>query len=1185
MKALFKNPVLNLLSSVKLGAVLMVIVAIGSTAGTFIESYMSPSALFFFLLPMPCESFMEMIQSSVGGREAAYGTVYAATWFEVVMALMIVNLTLSFIKRAPYKLHQIGFATIHFAMIVILISAGITRFMGYEGSMPIREGATTDYIYTVKTYASVASRTQEASFPVNAFKRGNPNRWSKVVVDGETFDLGVVEFWPRFTQVYREGEGGPAGFQFRTSEDGEIVSKVMRAGERINIGDSPATLFTHGFSGEMSGTPYGDLRVRHEGEICSIPVFNPDGVVHTCGSLSLEIIEFNGSYTASGNKEADDELKNPMIRVKINDGRGREGERILFAHHPDFSMSHNGGEDLFGDLDMVYTVKTGVEFNHLGDRVQARASFPIETMNMETDERGMVAAGEIFELKEKTLYVNEGWSFNFFPMRIMKSVVLAPAESEDPKAPAAARMVLRDGEGHEASAICVQHSRGESVQLNGKSYRLNYGSIKLYLDYSLTLDDFVLNTYPGSDNPATYESYVTLNDPEKGIQNEKVHIYMNNPLSHRGSKHFQSSYDPDRRGTVLTVNHDPGKIPTYIGYTLISLGFILLLFKNLMKPKTQTQPKTLMSVVLLAALLIVSGVSPALAHNIGEAHSHDHALTDPAPVNGGFVVLSHSARDLASRLVIQDFQGRMKPLDTLAREMTMKVARSTKFQERHPVDMFLNWSSNPQYWWTQDVVGLRHEGLKALIGVAPETKRVSMSSLFDDNGYRLTSLVREAHRTPDRDRSKTQRKLISFDERFNLLYMTFQGSTLRLFPVPGDANNTWLSMADVAGHLTEEQRVLYQTAVTDLTEGLQSGENSRIMRGLEEIHAIQLQYGSEVIPSDASLSAELFYNKSHLFSWSMVPLLGAFVLLHVVFYLNLFRNRMGSIPYRNVFYSLGMLMYMAGLVGILVAYTLRWIASGRAPLSNGHESLLFIALAAVVAGWAFEQVFRIGLSASMSALLTVIILGVSMLSVFDPAIGPLVPVLVSYWLNIHVTVITASYALFGLSFLIGLEIMILILIRHMKKNEAHRATITFSLNVLDKINFWFLVVGIGLLTIGTLLGGVWANESWGRYWGWDPKETWSLITILVASVGLHFRYITGMRNLWLNAWWNWWVLLSVLMTYFGVNFFLAGMHSYGSGDGSCVPLWVHIFNLVMAMLTVVSGVAFFKHRQGTQDPD
>jgi len=1142
VKKLFKNPVLKFLSSVKLGAILMAVVAVGSAFGTIIESF-------------------------YGGRDVAYGLVYAATWFEFVLGFIVLNLILSFFKRMPYRPQRYGFALIHLSMIVILVSAGITRYFGYEGVMPIREGDTVDYIFSNKVHARVILGGQEASFPVPFFQPGEVNHWKTVIFGDKQYELGVTEYWAHFSEVYQEGPGGPAGFQYGVSMDGEITNAIFSAGQRKEIGSVPAHFLTGDFQGQMSVSPFGDLRVHSDGQSCTIPVAMPDGVVHECGDLKIEITEFQASYAVGGSSSADDPMDNPMIRVSITDGGGRSGEKVLFALHPDFSMGHGGGEDPFADLDMLYAVNSGIEFAHNAtDGLRGRASFTISAMNLQTDEATEIAPGEVFTLNEQVLYINESLGFNCVPVSIMDSVVLLPANSENSNAPKAVRLVIRDDAGNEATAICVKNERLQRVTLGDQDLKLAFGPIKLNLDYTVTLDDFVLNTYPGSDNPATYESYVLLNDPGLGISNKRVHIYMNSPLSHRGSKHFQSSYDPDRKGTVLSVNHDPGKIPTYIGYTMITIGFLLSIMQNLLFPKPK---KTRAAAAVLVGMLALGGAGSALAQQNDEHAGHNHA-----PVGGGFTALSDPARELASRLVIQDFQGRMKPMDTLAREMTMKVAKSTKFQKRHPVDMFLNWTASPQQWWDQDVIGVRHGGLKKLLGMPADSKRLSMASLFVGGQYRLIDQVREAHRTPDRERSKVQRKLLTFDERFNLLYMSFQGTTLRMFPVPGDENNTWLDINEVISRLSKEQADQYRSAYTNLMNGLQSGDNGLVMKGLKEIDAIQHQYGASVIPSDRKLNAELIYNKSHIFSYMMIPLLGAFVLLMGVFFWNLMRNRMARVSFRNIFYSVGIALYTIGGVGMIYAYVLRWIASGRAPISNGHESLLFISLAAVATGLISELIFRISLPASLSALLTVIILGVSMLSVFDPAIGPLVPVLVSYWLNIHVTIITASYALFGLAFLLGLMIMGLILQRSFQKDETIRENLTFCLGVLDKINFWILVVGIGLMTVGTLLGGVWANESWGRYWGWDPKETWSLITILVAAVGLHFRYIPRMGNVWVNAWWNWVIFDTVLMTYFGVNYFLVGLHSYGAGSAATVPVWVHVFNGVVLLLIITSGVVF-----------
>jgi len=367
--------------------------------------------------------------------------------------------------------------------------------------------------------------------------------------------------------------------------------------------------------------------------------------------------------------------------------------------------------------------------------------------------------------------------------------------------------------------------------------------------------------------------------------------------------------------------------------------------------------------------------------------------------------------------------------------------------------------------------------------------------------------------------------------------------------------------------LAPEEAARFDQAFNDLAGGVRSGLNDRILAGITETAALQREYGAAVIPSDGRLNAELLYNRGHIFSWAMVPFLGAFVILMVVYVVNLFRNAGSRLSFRNPFYSLGVLLYAAAFGMQVFAYVLRWIASGRAPLSNGHESLLFISIAVSLAGLIFELVFRMGVPAALGGLLTVVVLGVSMLSTFDPAIGPLVPVLVSYWLNIHVTIITSSYGFLGLSFLIGA----LILILYMAKGPG-RENVREAIKTLDNINYHVMVTGLGLLSIGTLLGGVWANESWGRYWGWDAKETWSLVTILVYAIVLHFRFIPKLKSAWLTAALATAAIGSVVMTYFGVNYFLTGLHSYAQGDAAKVPDWVYIFTLIVLALIAVSGL-------------
>ncbi len=1154
VKTFFRNPVVAFFSSLKLGAFLLVVAGIACGRGTFIESF-------------------------YGGRDAAYDQIYAARWFEVLLGLIMLNLLLTFFKRMPYKRRQTGAALIHLSIVVILLASGITRFFGYEGVLPIREGQSTDYYYTVSPHVQVSFGGQTGSYPVRLYRTGDPGLSETVKAGGQAFELGVADYWPHFAETYQVGEDGQPGFWYEMSRNGSLVDDILLKGDRSSIGQVRAWFRHDPFSTTPSQSPFGDIRVRVGGATCTFAVGLPDGSVRKCGGYEFEVTEFQADFKVNGGTSSAGPVTNPMIRVAITAPDGRTGEKVLFAFHPDFSASDQEGEADFSALDIFYTLNRGIEFYHSAESgLQARASFGLQVLGADNTVQQEIPTGEIFAVAEQMLYVNESADFHFNPVTIAASVVLAPTNSDNTDLPGAARVTLRDEQGNEGSAICIKGRPGQNLQVGETAVKLAFGPLVHSLPYSLYLDRFHLETYPGSDNPATFESFVLLTDPEMGIENQKVHIQMNHPLTHRGSKHFQSSYDKDRQGTVLTLNHDPGKLPTYFGYALISLGFVFFILQNLIWPrrKSETGGSGAGDFSVLTGLLLgfiaFGAVGGAVAQEAAAHNSHG---------GGNFLVLTDQERDVASRLLIQDYRGRMKPLDTLAREFVMKVAKKTKFQGQQPVDMYLNWVANTSHWWNEPCVAVRYGGLKEMLGVDASVKHVSPASLFVGNEYRLTALVEKALRTPDRERTKSQRKLLSFDERFNLLYMTFKGTTLRMYPVPGDANNTWLDIQGTLPRLNHDQAQRYNTAYDDLVGGLRTGNHALILQGLRETGAIQQEHGAAVIPSDLKLGAELFYNKSHLFSWMMVPLLGTFFIFIALFLWNLFKNRGARFSFRNPLYSLAMFAYTFAFGGMVLAYTLRWIASGRAPLSNGHESLLFISLIAALAGLIFEWVFRLAAPAGLASLLTTLILGVSMLSVFDPAIGPLVPVLASYWLNIHVTIITASYSFLGLAFMVGLLIMVLMIIRG-RGGAAARSDLDESIQSLDDINFWILAVGLGTLSIGTLLGGVWANEAWGRYWGWDPKETWSLITILVVAIGLHFRYIPALKGAWITSAWTWLVFNSVIMTYFGVNYFLTGLHSYASGDSAQVPGGVYVFSAVMVVLVVVSGVLNLSYRKAHQ---
>lgn len=545
-------------------------------------------------------------------------------------------------------------------------------------------------------------------------------------------------------------------------------------------------------------------------------------------------------------------------------------------------------------------------------------------------------------------------------------------------------------------------------------------------------------------------------------------------------------------------------------------------------------------------------------------HVHTPA---PAPVKN---FLSPEARDALRRLTVQDFQGRMKPLDTLSREMVMKITKRSHFEDWEPLDLYLSWMLSPRYWFDKPVINVRFPGLKERLGVDAATRAVSAASLLDASGqYVLTSDVEEALRTADRERSKLQRQLLTFDERVNLLFMNFQQSTLRIYPVPDDENHTWLAMDRLSQQLRSDPRLAeFQRADQVLWGALAGGDDGEIRAAAATVHALQDKYGSAVEIKDQALAAELFLNARQPFMRVIPFYLLAWALLLAAYVNSLARRGGAAYSLRQPLYLIGSLVYWLSLFTHLTSFIMRWVASGRAPLSNGYESLIWISLMVGVAGFLFELKDRHALIASLGALLTGVVLSVALLSTFDPAIGPLVPVLASYWLNIHVTVITSSYGFLGLSALIALSILILYLFK-----APGRHTVQDAIQQLHQMHWYVIVTGLGLLSVGTLLGGVWANESWGRYWGWDAKETWSLVTILVYAAVSHMRFIPAVSGPWPMAAASFLSVSSVIMTYFGVNYFLTGLHSYAAGDPVKIPSWVYAAVLIAFALVIASWLA------------
>lgn len=574
---------------------------------------------------------------------------------------------------------------------------------------------------------------------------------------------------------------------------------------------------------------------------------------------------------------------------------------------------------------------------------------------------------------------------------------------------------------------------------------------------------------------------------------------------------------------------------------------------------------------LFAVMIVCAALAPAVAQ---QGHSHS------APQKN---FLSPAAREQVASLMIEDFQGRIKPFDTLSRESAMKITKRVNYEGWQPVDLYLSWMAQGEYWFDTPFIAVRHKGLKLMLGVSADTRHIAPTFLLDQNGrYRLVADVEKAHRTPAKARSKAQTKLLSLDERVNVFNMAIQGLSFRVFPVPGHENDEWLSPGDFDGELAQsmDPAVLsqYRRLYEELVHGIQEHDNMAVMSSARGIRSLQEAYGSHVMPSESTLKAEMLLNRLQPFTWVTIPYLFAFIVLMLAYGWSLVRRQGKPFNFRHPLYAAGILLYAGSVLYTLYGYVLRWIASGHAPLSNGYESLIFISLMIGIAGLYYEIRGRHGAVGALAALLTSVMLGVAMLPTFDPGISPLVPVLSSFWLIIHVSVITASYGFLGLAAIMAMVILLLYIFK-----GPGRMTLLNAIYDLDKLHWNVLITGTAFLSVGTFLGGVWANESWGRYWGWDPKETWALVTILVYAFVIHLRFVPRFFTPLNIAAGSFLGIASVGMTYFGVNYFLSGLHSYASGDAPGVPGWVFIMGFIM--VAIVMGAYTVDSSKRWQKPE
>ena len=810
-------------------------------------------------------------------------------------------------------------------------------------------------------------------------------------------------------------------------------------------------------------------------------------------------------------------------------------------------------------------VQGGVNFysNEEGNFIQS--PFDGKLMDMKTQAISAVSKDSIQNLTLMQLY-NFQDELKFVVPEIEKGKLkkIPASKSEEQKYPYdALKMVVSTK--NSSDTIMVRGIQGAVVKptetsVGNLNFAVKYGSKEIKTPFEIYLRDFEMERYPGTNSASSYASEVTVIDKDKKFD---YRIFMNHVLDYKGYRFYQASFDQDEKGTVLSVNHDFwGTLITYIGYILMGIGMFFALFWKgtrfqflSRKVKKISREKTLLFFLFLFISLFQT-----------------YAQTDNNELKQNTIDKEHAEK--FGKLLIQDHQGRIKPVNTYALEVLRKIYKKDKYKGLTAEQVIISAQVRPSYWAKQKIIKAKKYALGSKLANRlhiDANNHASLMDFFDSrNKYILEDKVARSFRKKKSNRDASDNEIINLDEKVNVWLAVLQGSLMNIYPKNNDPNNKWYHGFSHEVFTGKDSMVLamHKLYLQELNRAMKTGDYTKADEYLGYISDYQRKIGAEIIPPQKKIDLEIKYNKWDIFKFLLFYYMSIGFIFLALAFADLFKpkNKLIGNLLRlfTILTILGMAAHVAGML-------LRWYISGHEPWSNGYEAVVFVAFVTVLAGLIFS-VKKSKFTLASTVIFASFLLGIAHGSMMNPEITNLVPVLKSYWLMIHVAVITSSYGFLGLSAILGFMVLFLYIIR----NDKNASKINKTIDELTAINEMSMTVGLYTLSLGTFLGGVWANESWGRYWSWDPKEVWSLISMMVYVFILHMRLVPGLKSKFAFNAASMWSIATLIMTFFGVNFYLSGMHSYAAGDPVPIPAWVPLAVLFFVIFTIV---AYYKYKK------
>lgn len=636
------------------------------------------------------------------------------------------------------------------------------------------------------------------------------------------------------------------------------------------------------------------------------------------------------------------------------------------------------------------------------------------------------------------------------------------------------------------------------------------------LPFSLCLKKFEAKMHDGTNAVADYSSKFTVIDGDDKSEGE---VSMNNIYSHRSYRLYQSSYDEDGKGSVLAINADPYGIPvTYTGYALLFISLVWMLFDPKGGYRKLLKSPLLKKGALMTALILSMG-------NIQTLHA------EPATGNLQNAVLPKETAEKFGELHIL-YNDRICPVQTFALDFCKKIYGARGYQGLTAEQVLSGWIFYGNTWANEPFIKIKSGEMKTAMNL-PDYASLNTFFNREMGGYTIGQYVQEYY---NGQQDKFHQQAADIDGKIQIIMELREGISLKVLPYTFTKNvkatkdhsfikagtTTWFSPVDKLPQAVEHQHALYIRNVFSLLNGdVKAGNISRVNEFFVKMKKYQEVSSGNSLPTATQYKAERINNA---FPFATILFMANLTLGFIALFYTIYRmTKKREIKALNI--ALPILLGVSFLA-LTFGLALRWIISGNIPMSNGYESMLTVAWFVMLISILMQ--LRIRIVMVFGFLISGFFLLVSHINQMDPAIGQMMPVLNSPLLSIHVSIIMMSYALLSLTFICG--IMGICLRSHGEELQA-----------LSRI---FLYPALTTMGFGIFIGAIWANVSWGNYWSWDSKETWALITFMIYAVVVHTLSLPVFRKPLVYHIYITLAFLSIAMTYFGVNYFLTGMHSY-----------------------------------------